>query len=239
MTTATVIIPTTGVPTVRNAIESVLNQTEPTTCYLVCDGKEFSGATKIIADDYLGNPNFKVTYLPINVGANGFYGHRIYAAFTHLIDTEFVGYLDQDCWLENNHIESSIETIRSRGLAWSYSLRKICGKLGDYICNDDCESLGKWNSYHGINHIDTNSYCLRTHIAVKLASVWHGGWGQDRVFYSALLQHVNNYGCTGEYTVNYRVDGNAGSVNAEFFENGNQIMNEKYNGVFPWRKEKS
>lgn len=76
-------------------------------------------------------------------------------------------------------------------------------------------------------------------MAVKLASVWHGGWGQDRVFYSALLQHFNNYACTGEYTVNYRVDGNAGSVNAEFFQNGNQIMNERYNGVFPWRKQKS
>jgi glycosyltransferase involved in cell wall biosynthesis len=234
-----VIIPTTGSPTVRDAIESVLNQTEPTTCYLVCDGKQFSGATKVIADDYLGNPNFKVSYLPINVGANGFYGHRIYAAFTHLIDTEYVAYLDQDCWLENNHIESSVNTIRSRGLLWSYSLRKICGKLGDYICNDDCESLGKWNSYHGINHIDTNSYCLKTHIAVQLASVWHGGWGQDRVFYSAIRQHFNNYACTGEYTVNYRVDGNAGSVNAEFFDNGNRIMNEKYNGVFPWRKQKS
>ena len=239
MTAACVIIPTTGAPTVRDAIESVLNQTEPTTCYLVCDGRQFSGATKIIADDYLGNPNFKVTYLPINVGANGFYGHRIYAAFTHLIDTEFVGYLDQDCWLENNHIESSIESIRSANALWSYSLRKICGKLGDYICNDDCESLGKWNSYHGINHIDTNSYCLRTNVAVKLASVWHGGWGQDRVFYSALLQHFNNYVCTGEYSVNYRVDGNAGSVNEEFFRNGNQIMSERYNGVFPWRKQKS
>ena len=99
MNKATVIIPTTGSPTVRNAIESVLNQTEPTTCYLVCDGKEFSGATKIIADDYLGNPNLKVSYLPINVGANGFYGHRIFASFTPLIDTDFVGFLVQDCWL--------------------------------------------------------------------------------------------------------------------------------------------
>ena len=31
---ATVIIPTTGAPEVRNAIESVLKQTYPTTCYI-------------------------------------------------------------------------------------------------------------------------------------------------------------------------------------------------------------
>jgi hypothetical protein len=27
-----------------------------------------------------------------------------------------------------------------------------------------------------------------------------------------------------------------GSVNAEFFINGNEIMNKKYNGAFPWRQ---
>ena len=96
MNKATVIVPTTGAPTLRNAIESVLNQTESTTCYVVVDGEQFRGASKVILDDYLGNANLKVSYLPINVGANGFYGHRIYASFTHLIDTEFVGYLDQD-----------------------------------------------------------------------------------------------------------------------------------------------
>ena len=36
----TVIIPTTGAPEVRNAIESVLKQNYPTTCYIVCDGSE-------------------------------------------------------------------------------------------------------------------------------------------------------------------------------------------------------
>ena len=236
MTNATVIIPTTGAPTVRNAIESVLNQTEPTTCYLVCDGKEFSGATKVIADDYLGNPNFKVTYLPINVGANGFYGHRIYAAFTHLIDTEFVGYLDQDCWLENNHIESCLKTITSKNLDWTYSLRKICGKLGDYICNDDCESLGKWNGFTEYSHIDTNCYCIKTDVANKLSQVWHGGWGQDRIFFAAIAQYFKSFDCSKEYSVNYRIGGNAGSVKKEFFAHGNAKMESLYKGKFPWRK---
>lgn len=234
---ATVIIPTTGAFEVRDAIDSVLDQTIETQVYLVCDGDNFKGKVKVISDDYAGNPFVKVCYLPINVGGNGFYGHRIYASFTHLINTDYVFYLDQDCWFENNHVEECIKTIEENDLSWSYSLRKVTNKEGEYICNDDCESLGKWKTYHGINHIDTNSYCLKTDVAIKLASVWHGGWGQDRVFFGTLAQHFARFHCTGQYTVNYRVDGNPGSVNAEFFLNGNKVMNEKYNGEFPWRKK--
>lgn len=234
--TATVIIPTTGAPELRKAIESVLEQNYPTTCYVVCDGVDNYGKVKVITDDYLGVSNLKISYLPINVGAKGFYGHRIYAAFTHLIDTEYVLYLDQDNWFDADHVKTCIDNIKQRNLHWSYSLRKIYDKQGNYVCNDDCESLGKWQTYHGVNHVDTNSYCIKTEIAVKLASVWHGGWGQDRVFLSTISHHFGLYECTGKYTVNYRVDGGAGSVNKEFFMNGNKIMNDKYKGEFPWRK---
>ena len=233
---ATVIIPTTGSPEVRNAIESVLNQTIETQCYVVGDGDQHKSKVKVLTDNYAGNSFLKTCFLPINVGANGFYGHRIYASFTHLIDTDYVLYLDQDCWFEPNHVESCIKMIEDNNLDWSYSLRKIANKSGDYVCNDDCESLGKWQSYHGINHIDTNNYCIKTETAIKLASAWHGGWGQDRKFLGAIAQHFPRFHCTGKYTVNYRVDGNPGSVNAEFFLNGNKVMNEKYNGEFPWTK---
>jgi len=231
---ATVIIPTTGVPEVRKAIESVLNQSYDTTCYVVCDGEQFKGKVKLILDEY---PTVKDCYLPINVGAKGFYGHRVYAAFTHLIDTEYVMYLDQDNWLEPNHVQSQVDIIKQKNLDWSYSLRKINSKEGEFVCNDDCESLGKWQTYHGINHIDTNCYCLKTKVAIQLAQVWHGGWGQDRVFLSAITQYFKNFDCTGDYTVNYRVDGGTGSVNSDFFINGNSVMNKKYNGVYPWRKK--
>jgi len=238
--TATVIIPTTGAPELRKAIESVLNQSYLTDCYVVCDGQQHYGKVKVICDEYAGNPRMKFGYLPVNVGANGFYGHRIYAAFTHLINTEYVLYLDQDCWLDVNHVQLCIDNIKVNKLDWTYSLRKICDKDGNFLVNDDCESLGKWPVFSGdYNHIDTNCYCLKTQIAIKLAQVWHGGWGQDRVFLSVLSQHFKEYDCTREYSVNYRVAGNAGSVKPEFFEYGNKIMNDKYNGVLPWQKRTS
>jgi hypothetical protein len=234
---ATVIIPSTGSPETRKAIESVLKQNIETQCYVVADGEEYAGKVKLLCDEFAGNSFLKRCTLPINVGANGFYGHRIYAAFTHLINSDYVLYLDQDCWFEEDHVRMCIETIEKYDLDWSYSLRRIVDKEGKYICNDDCESLGKWQTYHGHNHIDTNSYCLKTSVAIKLASAWHGGWGQDRVFFHTLAQHFPRFHCTSDYTVNYRVDGNPGSVNAEFFEHGNKVMSEKYNGVYPWLKK--
>jgi GT2 family glycosyltransferase len=234
--TATVIIPTTGTPELRKAIESVLTQKYVTQCYVVCDGEQYEGKVKVITDEFRVSPNLKVTTLPINVGANGFYGHRVYAAFTHLINTDYVLYLDQDCWYEPNHVQSCIDRIQKDNLEWVYSLRLITDKQGNYICEDNCESLGKWPTYHGLNHIDTNNYCIPTEIAIRISSAWHGGWGQDRVWFQTLASYFKNFDCTGDYTVNYRVDGNAGSVNADFFKNGNRIMAEKYNGKFPWKK---
>ena len=234
--TATVIIPTTGAPELRKALESVLTQTYNTQCYVVCDGEQFEGKVKVITDEFRGNSNLKVTMLPINVGANGFYGHRVYAAFTHLINTDYVLYLDQDCWYEPNHVQSCVEKIQKNNLEWTYSLRLITDKQGNYICEDNCESLGKWKTYHGLNHIDTNNYCIPTKTAIRIASAWHGGWGQDRVWFQTLASYFKNFDCTGDYTVNYRVDGNAGSVNADFFKNGNKVMFERYDGKFPWKK---
>lgn len=239
--TATVILPTTGSPELYYAIESVMNQTYDTKCYIVCDGPEFVYAVKNFVRQFEKHPNYKnimICNLPLNVGRNGFYGHRVYAAFTHLIDTKYVMYLDQDNWLEPNHVESCIKTIEDLGVDWCYSLRNIYdGKK--FVCQDNCESLGKWKTYHGLNHVDTNTYCLKTEIAIKLASAWHGGWGQDRVFLNAVTTYFPKYDCTQEYTVNYRVAGNEGSVTTDFFINGNKIMNEKYNGVFPWQKKTS
>ena len=235
---ATVIIPTTGSPEVKLAVESVLNQSHPTTCYVVIDGDENVEKTLEVLDSTINDERVQICSLPINVGAKGFYGHRVYAAFTHLIDTEYVAYLDQDNWLYRSHVENCIKTINSRNLDWCYSLRQIYNKQGKMVAFDDCESLGIWPTYHGQHHIDTNCYFIKTDVAIKLSSVWHGGWGQDRVFLQAITKHFPKFYCTGEYSTCYRVDGGQGSVTAEFFENGNKIMNEKYNGVFPWRAKK-
>lgn len=233
---AVVILPTTGELEVNDAINSVLNQTYPTICYLICDGEQFKGRTKCIADNYLGHRNFRVCYLPENVGANGFYGHRIYAAFSHLVNEEHVLFLDQDCWFEPTHVEECVNTIKTKNLEWTYSLRRILDKDGNFICNDDCESLGKWPAWTNTNHIDTNTYCVRRDVLIRVAQMWHGGWGQDRKFFSVMNSAFSKWDCTKKYTVNYKLAGNEGSVTKEFFEKGNDVMMKHYGGKLPWKE---
>lgn len=233
--TAVVIIPTTGATEVDQAIQSVLDQTYTTDVYLVVDGKQNYARAQNTVRKFDGHSRVYITALPINVGANGFYGHRVYAAFTHLVDHEFVLYLDQDNWLEPDHVQSCIDTIHEKNLQWTYSLRNIYSD-NNYVCRDDCESLGRYPSYHGINHIDTSAYCVKREQVLQFASVWHGGWGQDRVWYDVLKNMLPDYDCTGKYTLNYRVAGNAGSVTADFFLNGNRIQQQRYQGQYPWQK---
>lgn len=236
--TATVIIPTTGSPEVWNAVESVLNQTYDTKLYLVIDGKENyeKVAIPIIKNDYDQNANINICTIPENVGANGFYGHRVYAAFTHLINTDYVLYLDQDCWFEPNHVESCVKTIEENDLEWCYSLRNIYEQNGEFTCRDDSESLGpKW-PLAGYPHVDTNCYCIKTDIATKISSIWHGGWGQDRVFLNIISNAFKKFDTTGQYTVNYRMGGGTNAVKSDFFKHNNNRVEQHYNGELPWRK---
>ena len=234
--TATVIIATIGSKHLSDAIDSVLAQTYPTKCLVVCDGKQYSGKVSTIISDRAGNKNLQACYLPENVGANGFYGHRIYASFPHLVNTDYVLYLDHDNWFDVNHVKNCIENIENNNLDWCYSLRKIYNNNSEFICRDDCESLGKWPTFTGGHLIDTSCYCIKTSILTRISQLWNMGWGADRVFAQTLIQHVPNFNCTKEYSTNYRVDGNQGSVNSDFFLQGNQVMTSKYNGVFPWNE---
>ena len=235
---ATVIIPTTGLSDLEQALNSVLNQTYKTKAYVVVDGIEnYDKVDTILYHMKLpDSTKFNICVLPENVGANGFYGHRIYAAFTHLIDTDYVLYLDQDCWMKPNHVESLINTIETNKLDWAYSLRNIHESDGTFTCQDNCESLGPSWPIMGYAHVDTNCYCIKTEIATKVASIWHGGWGQDRAFLNVLHNAFKKFDTTGLYTLNYRMGSGTNAVKSDFFINNNEQVEKHYNGVLPWRK---
>lgn len=238
MSTATIVIAATGSNELAKAVESALLQTHPNTkVWVVIDGPQFTDAVNTVLE---GNLKYvEILQLPENTGANGFYGHRIYAAASHLINTDYVLYLDQDNYFDIDHVESQIAAIESNNWQWGHSLRKIVDKTGTYLCNDDCESLGRWPIYLSDSHhlVDTSSFCIKREVITQIGSVWHWGWGGDRRFLSAISQHFPQWGTTGQYTLNYRLDGNPNSVNKEFFDNGNRIMYERYNGNYPWRSK--
>jgi len=221
-----VITPTTGKDTVHKAIQSVKDQTITTEHLVVLDGFEK-------ANGYVPNNLLRVIELPENVGGDDWYGHRVYAAMPLMVNADYILFLDEDNWFEPNHVETMIKKIKSKDLMWAYSLRRICNEAGEYIRDDDCESLGRWPAFydHTLNFVDTNCYCFRREYLVRVAHSFYGQWGADRQFYKAASTSLPSFGCTGEATVNYR----APERLFEMFREGNKLMKQAYKEPLPWR----
>lgn len=230
-----VVTPTIGSEHLSKCIESVDNQTyENLTHYVFVDGlehsykavKQMEGASKI-----------RTIHLEENVG-KGWYGHRVYAACSFLVNADVIVYLDEDNFFEPCHVEKMVRKLEE-GNDWVYSLRKIVDKDGEFLCEDNCESLGKWPVFFDdkVHHIDTSCFAIRRDVAVRIGHAWYGQWGADRQFFGALKDNFRRFDCTNEYTLNYRLDGNPNSVTKEFFEQGNEVNFNKHNGILPWKEK--
>lgn len=234
MKSVTVVIPTTGSATLEKAIASVKSQMFPNIrCWVVIDGPNYVAQTLSITQKF---PDIDIMAIPENTGANGFYGHRIYAATSFLINTDYVSFLDQDNWMNPEHVTTLVDNCERKSLDWSYSLRSIHDKDGNYLLDDNCESLGKWPIYLSDQHhlVDTSCYCVKKEVITRVGGAWYAGWGGDRQFYQTISHYFPKFGTTGRHSLCYRLDGNTGSVNREFFENGNMLMNKKYPNGYPW-----
>jgi glycosyltransferase involved in cell wall biosynthesis len=243
---AVVIIATTGRPSLRRAVESVLDQThENTRCLVVVDGPKYH----VLADmalsliDHQGRVD--TLYLPENTGSNGFVCHRIYGAVPYLVNEDFIFYLDDDNTYKPNHVGNLVKACIEQDASWGFSLRSIFSS-GEFICRDDCESLGYWPVWYNaeFSHIDTNCYCLRRELSVKVAPRWHKSRiveGQiqpsaDTELCNFLRSAAPNSVMVPEYTVNYELGSSDMSVKPEFFEQGNAAMMAKYDGALPWQQ---
>ena len=231
-----VVTPTIGSDTLKKCIESVQNQTyENLTHYIFYDGEEYL--------DKINNQVFwnsekkpiKKIILEENIG-KGWYGHRVYAACSFLVNADVICYLDEDNWYDEDHVESLVKTLEDNECDWAYSLRKIYNKEGDFLFEDNCESLGKWPVYFddSVHHIDTSSFAVRTEIATKVGHSWYAQWGADRQFFYNLKMFFKDFRCSGKHSLCYRLDGNPNSVSEEFFLKGNELNSKKYNNNFPW-----
>lgn len=243
--TVTVITPTIGSSKLLDAITSVANQTYKCKHLIVVDGSDFvhdAMNTVNITGMMDPKPNIQVVVTPENTGKTGgnFYGHRIYAAYPHLINSDYILFLDEDNWYEPNHVQSLIETIESKNLDFSFSLRKIFNPERKYLLDDNCESLGKWpifmsrHSPHGLQYlIDTSSFCFKRQFIQATCHFWHHGWGGDRHYFYSVKDKAK-YDTNGKHTLCYRLDGNPNSVTEEFFKTGNKTQQAYYEGKYPW-----
>ena len=149
-----VVTPTIASEHLAKCIDSVDKQTyEDIVHYIFIDGCQYEPKAREIL---VGSPKTRMIELEENVG-KGWYGHRVYAACSFLVNADVICYLDEDNFLEPNHIETVVKKLQE-GNDWVYSLRNIHDKEGKFLCEDNCESLGNWPVYFNpeVHHIDTS-----------------------------------------------------------------------------------
>jgi glycosyltransferase involved in cell wall biosynthesis len=239
--TVTVITPTIGSPKLQDAMLSVSKQNYKHVKHLiVVDGPKFWDDAVKNSVIHIDESRVQISVAPENTGANGFYGHRIYAAYPHLMNTDYIFFLDEDNWYEPDHVESLVDVL-NQGVDFAYSLRKIYDENIKYVCDDNCESLGKWpiwfthdqSQQHHL--IDTSSFAFRREFLIRVCHFWHHGWGGDRHFFYSVKNH-SKWETSGKHTLCYRLDGNPNSAKANFFVEGNERQSKRYEGKFPWLK---
>jgi glycosyltransferase involved in cell wall biosynthesis len=179
--------------------------------------------------------------LPLNVGAGGFNGHRVYGAVPFLVHSQFVAFLDEDNWFDPDHLARLMAMATREGLTWAYALRKIVDREGVFVTTDDCESLGHWPVWYNPDFrlVDANCYLLRREVAVATGPHWHRRFrddpSPDYLLCKLLLDSKQPGACSGHYTVNYRAGMSADSVRLNFFLDGNAWTRQTYGENLPWR----
>jgi glycosyltransferase involved in cell wall biosynthesis len=241
-----VITPTIGSAKLKDAVLSIQKQTYSNLEHLiVIDGYEYEDSTNDAlrtAWQEMPDGNERLTramILPYNTGANGFYGHRIYAGIPHFINADYIFFLDEDNWYEPDHVSSLVEVL-DRGNDFAHSLRKIYNPDKSFVTDDNCEALGKWPIYFTHKDpqylVDTSSFAFERKFLQNTCHLWHSGWGGDRRYLYSILPQNPKWDTNRKHTLCYRLDGNPGSVDADFFIKGNAEQLNNYNGELPWLK---
>jgi glycosyltransferase involved in cell wall biosynthesis len=237
-----IITPTIGSKYLKKTIQSVINQTNKDFIYyIVIDGHNQINNIKEILDDFKNLPkNFIILPLAENTGANGWNGHRIYIAASFLTNSDYIMFLDEDNFLEPNHVETMMKTIE-KGNDWVFSLRNIIDKDDKFICQDNCESLGNlhhvWNNKNDFL-VDVNCYCIKREIFQKHCLDFNkkarpvNDTEVDRALFKSLSSGKYKFESTKLHTVGYRVGNRSDSVKAEYFINGNKMMSKKDNNIY-------
>jgi len=245
--TAIVIIATIGKPTLRRAVESVLSQTyQDVRCLVVVDGFQYIGCIPDSMGGLTWNDRVNVLTLPQNTGKNGYVCHRIYGAMPMLVNQDYIFYLDDDNWYDPDHVKNCVKACEENQLDWCFAMRNIY-KDGEFLCRDECESVGLWPVWYtqDHSHVDTNCYCIRRDVAVKLAPHWHKSrydkdgnvqMSADTAICNILKRLHPRHAMVPQWTVNYELGSWALSPKPEFFIDGNVKFAEQHGGRLPWEK---
>lgn len=235
-----VITATIGHPMLHRAVESVMRQTyRHIEHWIVVDGVEFEASVResLARAPESDSAGRSLLVLARRTGHSGWCSHRIYAAMPFLVDADFVCYLDQDNWYEEDHVQSLVQALVQQGSPAAYSLRNIYDRSGHFICRDDCQSLGHLSACHdapGQHHVDSSCWIFRREAAVHNARHWMTPLVGDRLLAREMLRSYPDLPCTRRHTLNYTAGSRRESAPVEYFIRGNATVRRQYPGGLPW-----
>lgn len=229
-----------GRPELQQCVESVAKQSYNQVEHIVvADGPARAKQVEKLLKPLSSRPH--IVTLPFVTGHSNYFSHRIYGAMPFFTNADWVVYLDEDNWIEVDHVSRLVALAKACHLQWAYALRNIVSWQGKHICRDDCNSLGWWPSYDGgYHHVDSNCFFIKRSIAVAFSHIWHRPAydpkleSPDRALCMQLLKEHPQVFTTGEYSVNYRIGGHRSEADDRaFYMLGNRIMSHLYRR-FPW-----
>ena len=235
--TVAVVTVTSGRSELIKCMESIDAQTCPVDMHYIvtdaiCSFDDYQWMRKNYASD-----KRCFSYWDGRIGGLGLEGRRLFAAAPSLVNEDVLFMLPDDDWFKPTHVEDLMKIIEWEGCDWAYSLMSVYDKDANFLFDDVCECLGELHpSYNtGVGFAPTGSIAMKTNLYANLANSYnYRGFGPDRVFYDAAKQYYPNFKSSKKHTNCFRLGGNETSSNREFFEQGNRLMLEKYNGKLPW-----
>ena len=235
-----VITSTIGRPELRQCIESVAKQTTKCRHYVFVNGPEFHEKAHAILREY---PEVHAFYLPESTGDYGVGPSMadVFAGAPFLTRSEWICFLDDDNWFDSDHIECLHSFSTTHNLDWTFSLRKFISAKGEFLCNDDWDSVGLWGDFLGKEEpdqlVDNSCYFLKRSIAMRIAFAWTlQPLIADRCFFLSLKRARLRAGCVGRYSVNYRVGASNKSPESLYLDYA-RIWKENFPTGYPWAKE--
>lgn len=221
MKSVAIVTATTGRKELVRAIESVQWQSYPCQHYIFFDGVPVNVAVP---------HGVHVIPLPIKTGANGIMNGGVCAAAAYLTQEDYLCFLDDDNWLEPNHVEDLVNVIGDN--PYAYSLRNLVNPDGTFWGRDDGESLGHFGEL-----VDVNCYMMARGFACDISPLWYKSNGTlmvgDRYVWKVLSDNKVPYAASGKYSVNYRMSARGQDMRGYFFLKNIQKRGQYPDG-FPW-----
>ena len=213
----TILTPTIGSNSLFKLIDSLdNNQSVPFVHILLWDDKRVDKflypnpeTLTVLSPDSLNSSSPNLRYSIVIPGSfiqGQAYGSALRSIGLLAAQTPFVTFLDDDCWIEPNHLSNLLKTVENH--EWAYCRRKIFKNVGNsvqYLGVDNFESVGDALSKKvPYEMVDNNCMIFSRRFGSSGAVIYREvtSYSDDRQFYAFLKKHAGQPGKSELATIN-------------------------------------